>query len=79
MFLGMETNPKGCFLGGMGRGSLVFQGKKVGFFLIFQGIILLLVWDKCLEKVDTIFIFFVFIFLGYGDLMKTFCQENIYK
>jgi hypothetical protein len=32
MFLGMETNPKGCFLGGMGRGSLVvFQGKKVGF------------------------------------------------
>jgi hypothetical protein len=29
----METNPKGCFLGGKGGRSLVvFQGKKVGFF-----------------------------------------------
>jgi hypothetical protein len=42
----MRTNPKGCFLGGIGRGSLVvFQGRNVGFFLIFQGIILLVVWD----------------------------------
>jgi len=28
----MGTNPKGCFLGGMGGKSLVvFQGRKVGF------------------------------------------------
>ncbi len=34
------------FLGGMGRRSLVvFQSRKVGFFLIFQGIIFLAVWD----------------------------------
>jgi hypothetical protein len=40
----MGTNPKLCFLGGMGGRSLVVsQGRKVGFFLIFQGIILLVV------------------------------------
>ncbi len=33
IFFGMGTNPKVCFLGGMGGGSLVvFQGRKVGFF-----------------------------------------------
>jgi hypothetical protein len=43
----MRINPKGCFLGGMGGRSLIFfQGKKVGFFLIFQRIIVLVVWDR---------------------------------
>ncbi len=33
IFLGMGTNPKGCFLDGMGGKRLVgFQGRKVGFF-----------------------------------------------
>jgi hypothetical protein len=32
-FLGDGTDPKGCFLGGMERRSLVgFQGRKVGLF-----------------------------------------------
>jgi len=77
MFLGMETNPKGCFLGGMGRGSLVvFQGKKVGFFLIFQGIILLVVWDECLEKVDTILFFFYFFIFGIWGLNEGFLSRK---
>jgi hypothetical protein len=31
------TNPKVCFLGGMGRRSLVVsQGRKVGYILFFK-------------------------------------------
>jgi hypothetical protein len=37
MLLGMWTNPKVCFLGGMGGRSLVVsQGRKVGFFKFFN-------------------------------------------
>jgi hypothetical protein len=35
----MGTNPKVCFFGGMGRRNLIVsQGRKVGIFLIFQGL-----------------------------------------
>jgi hypothetical protein len=43
-FLGMGTNPKVCFLGGMGRRSLVVsQSRKSGFaffqdFCFFNGV-----------------------------------------
>jgi hypothetical protein len=47
----MGTNPKGCFLGGMGgRSLLVFQGSKAGFKKKIQGIILLVVWDEVFGK-----------------------------
>jgi hypothetical protein len=32
IFLGMGTNPKGCFLGGMeGKSLVISQSRKVGF------------------------------------------------
>jgi hypothetical protein len=37
IFFGMGTTPKVCFLGGMGRRSLVIsQTRKVGFFFNFS-------------------------------------------
>jgi hypothetical protein len=43
----MGTNPKVCFLGGMGGRSLVVsQGRKVELKEIFQGIILLVVGER---------------------------------
>jgi hypothetical protein len=58
----MGTNPKGCFLGDMRRRSLVvFEGRKVNFFLIFQGIILLVMWDGVFGESGWVF-FCVFFF-----------------
>jgi hypothetical protein len=55
----MGINPKGCFLGDMGRKILViFQDKKVGFFLIFQEIIILVMWDGVLGENGWICFFF---------------------
>jgi hypothetical protein len=54
-----DGNPKGCFLRGMGRSNLVvFQGKKVGFYFILQGITLLVVWDGCLKKMNRYVFYF---------------------
>jgi hypothetical protein len=54
----MGTKTKVCFLSGMGGRSLVvFQAKKVGFFLIFQGIILLVVWDGVFGESACLFFF----------------------
>jgi hypothetical protein len=64
IFFGMGTTPKVCFLGGMGRRSLVIsQTRKVGFSLIFQGIIFLEVWNGgWLEKGGLVFFsFFSFV------------------
>jgi len=59
----MGINPNVCFLGGMGGRSLVVsQGRKVGFFLIFQGNILLVVWDGVVGERGWVF-FFVFFLL----------------
>ncbi len=59
----MGTDPKGCFLGGMGRRSLVFfKALKRRIFLIFQGIILLAVWDGVFAKSRWIFFFHLFFF-----------------
>jgi hypothetical protein len=60
----MGTNSKVYFLGGMGGRSLVvFQGRKVGCFLIFQGIIVLVVWDRVVGEKKSVFIlFFLFFF-----------------
>ncbi len=45
-FGGIGTIPRGCFLGGMGgRNLVVSQGRKVGFFFVFERIISLVVWD----------------------------------
>jgi hypothetical protein len=62
MFLGMETNPKGCFLGGMGRGSLVvFEGKKVGFFKFSKELFFwwcgMSVWRKWIQIYLFIYLF----------------------
>jgi len=52
----MGTNPKGCFLGGMGRKSLVvFKGKKVGFKKISKELFFWWCGMGCLEKVDVFF------------------------
>ncbi len=72
IFLGTWTNPKGCFLGGMGGKSLVvFQGKKVGLFQFSKELFFWWCGMGCLENVDLFFL------LWYGDLMKNFSQENI--
>jgi hypothetical protein len=57
----MGINPKGCFLGGMGRRSLVvFQGlEKVRLFLFCKELFFWWCGMGCLEKVDG-FAFFVF-------------------
>jgi len=64
----MGINPKGCFLGGMGKKSLVFFNEiffwwcgmgcleKVGFFLFFKEIIFWWCGMGCLEKVDVFFL-----------------------
>jgi hypothetical protein len=73
----MGINPKGCFLGGMrGRRLVVFQGKKVGFFLIFEELFFWWCGMGCLEKIDGLF-FLSFFLLSYGDLLKIFSQESI--
>ncbi len=61
-FFGMGTNPKGCFLGGIrGRSLVVFRGRKVGF-LIFQGIILLVMWGGVFGGSRWVCFFLVFFF-----------------
>jgi hypothetical protein len=57
----MGTNPKVCFLGGMGGRSLVvFQGRKVRFLKFFQGIIFLVVWDGVVGERGWIYLFLFF-------------------
>jgi hypothetical protein len=57
----MGTNPKGCFLGGMGGKSLVvFQGRKVGFKKFSKELFLWWCEMGCLEKEDGFFFFFFF-------------------
>jgi hypothetical protein len=47
----MGTNPKVCsWVAWEGEVQMIFQGKKVGFFLIFQGIVFLVVWDGVVEE-----------------------------
>jgi hypothetical protein len=73
----MGTDPKGCFLGGMVRRSLVvFQGlEKVDFFNFsrnysFGGV----GWGVCKKQMD---IFFPsFFLLCYGDLIKKVFYKN---
>jgi hypothetical protein len=49
----MGTNGKGCLLGGMGGRSLViFQGKKMRFFLISKELFFWWFGMGCLEKAD---------------------------
>jgi hypothetical protein len=57
----MGTNSKGCFLGGMGRKSLVFFKTERWEFLFFQGSMFLVVWDGVfIESGWVSFSFFVF-------------------
>jgi hypothetical protein len=59
----MGINPKGYFLGGMGRRSLVvFQGRKVGFFPFFKELFFWWCGIGCLEKASGVFIFLFFFF-----------------
>ncbi len=60
----MGINPKGCFLGGMGgRNLVVSQGRKVGDFFIFQGIISLLVWDGVVGERGWVYFILFFPFI----------------
>jgi hypothetical protein len=60
----MGTNPKVCFLGGMGGRSLVVsQGRKVGFLKKFQGIILLVVRDGVVGERGMVFFWGIFFLL----------------
>jgi len=57
LFLGMGTNPNGCFLGGMGgRRLVVSQGRKVGGILFCQVLLHLFVVKFIL--VSFFFLFF---------------------
>ncbi len=62
--MGIRTNPRGCFLGGMGGKSLVVsQGRKVGgFFFVFERIISLVVWDGVVGERGWVYLFFPFFF-----------------
>jgi hypothetical protein len=60
IFFGMGINPKGLFLGGMGRKSLAFsQGRKVGFFN-FPRNWFLVVWDGVVGERGWVYIFLSF-------------------
>jgi hypothetical protein len=73
----MGINPKVCFLGAMGKISLVvFEGRKVGFKknsmnYSFGGV----GWGVWRRRMG-IFLLSFFL-LWYGDLMNFFSQENI--
>jgi hypothetical protein len=55
----MGTNPKVCFLGGMGGRSLVIsQSRKVGFLKKIKGIIFLVVWDGVVGERGLVFLFY---------------------
>jgi hypothetical protein len=77
----MGTNPKVCFLGGMGGRSLVVsQSRKVGIFFILQGIFFFVVWDGVVGEREWVYFVFVFFFLlRYGDLMIFFFKKIFYK
>ncbi len=61
-FLGMGTNPKGCFLGSMGVRSLViFQGRKVGFLKFSKELFFWWCGMGCLKKAGE-YVFFLVIF-----------------
>jgi len=56
----MGTNPKVCFLGGMGRSSLVVsQGRKVGFLKKIQGLIFFVVCNRVVGKKGGYYLFCV--------------------
>jgi hypothetical protein len=60
----MGINPKVCFLGDMGRRSLVVsQSRKVRFFLKIQGINFLVVWDGAVGERGWAFFFVFFSFV----------------
>jgi hypothetical protein len=60
----MGTNPKVCFLGEMGRKSLVVsQSRKVNFFLKIQGINFVVVWDGVVGERGWVFVFLSFFLL----------------
>ncbi len=57
----MGTNPKGCFLGGIRRRGLVFFFEAWRWdFLIFQGIILLVMWGRVCGGSGWVCFFLVF-------------------
>jgi hypothetical protein len=59
----MGTNPKVCFLGGMGGRSLVIsQSRKVGFLKKIKGIIFLVVWDGVVGERGWVYIYIFFFF-----------------
>jgi len=59
----MGTNPKVCFLGGMGRKSLVdFQGRKLGFKKKFKQLFFWWCGMGQLEKGGGSIYFFLFVF-----------------
>ncbi len=79
-FFGTGTNPKVCFLGGMGGRSLVVsQNRKVGIFLFSKELFFSWCGMGWLEKGGGYFFFVFFFLLRYGDLMKLFFKKIFYK
>jgi hypothetical protein len=74
--LGMGTNSKGCFLGGMGGWSLVvFQSREVEFFLFFEELFFWWCGMGCLEKVD----FILFYFWSFFSFMIWWLNEDFFS
>jgi hypothetical protein len=73
----MGTNPKGCFLGGMGRRSfwLFFKVGRWDFFYFPRNYSFWWCGMGCLEKMDVYVFFLAFFLLQYGDSMKIFFQK----
>jgi len=55
--VGWGTNPRGCFLSGMGGKSLIVsQGRKMGIFVLSR-IIYLMVWDGVVGNMGWVYSF----------------------
>jgi hypothetical protein len=58
-----------------GEVLVVFQGRKVGFFLFSKELFFWWCGMGCLEKMDVYVFFLAFFLLQYGDSMKIFFQK----